>query len=184
MELVPHFTLSFMDDDFKNRSHWLAGELAKAASVSTDTLRHYERKGVLKKPNRRANGYRLYPADALNRVLLVRRALSVGFTLDELARLLSERDKGGVPCKQAYNLAVEKLSDVEEQLLVLTALRDELRHMLSDWNKRLSTAPSNTQVGLLETLVSNSAGKKQSLTNGNNGNGKLSPKLKSRKKGR
>src|ERR1700754_1035172 len=52
-----------------------AGELARAAGVSTDTLRHYERKGVLQKPRRSANGYREYPPDALARVLLVRRAL-------------------------------------------------------------------------------------------------------------
>ncbi len=52
-----------------------AGELARATGVSTDTLRHYERKGVLGRPRRSANGYREYPPEALERVLLVRRAL-------------------------------------------------------------------------------------------------------------
>jgi DNA-binding transcriptional MerR regulator len=65
-----------------------AGELARTAGVSTDTLRHYERKGVLQRPRRAANGYRQYPPEALDRVLLVRRALGVGFTRAELARVL------------------------------------------------------------------------------------------------
>ena len=72
-----------------------SGELAKAAGVSTDTLRHYERKGVLARPKRGSNGYRQYPADALDRVCLVRRALAVDFTLDELAGILRVRDGGG-----------------------------------------------------------------------------------------
>ena len=172
-----------MDDGFTQRGHWLAGELAKAAGVSRDTLRHYERKGVLARPRRAANGYRLYPENALNRVLLIRRALSVGFTLDELARVLSERDKGGAPCRKVRALVAEKLADVEEQLITLSDLRDELKFTLSDWDRRLSEANSDTQIGLLETLVSASADKNQLLTT----TGKKenpSPKLKFKKKGR
>ena len=75
---------SGVDKEFLN-----SGELAKSAGVSTDTLRHYERKGVLTRPLRGRNGYRQYPASALDRVRLVRRALAVGFTLDELAGILA-----------------------------------------------------------------------------------------------
>jgi MerR family transcriptional regulator, copper efflux regulator len=59
-----------------------SGELARSAGVSPDTLRHYERLGILKEPPRTSAGYRLYSADALSRVLLIRNALAVGFTLD------------------------------------------------------------------------------------------------------
>jgi DNA-binding transcriptional MerR regulator len=75
-----------------------SGELADLAGVSRDTLRHYERKGVLPRPLRSQNSYRQYPPEALQRVQLVRRALSVGFTLDELAKVLKVRDGGGAPC--------------------------------------------------------------------------------------
>ncbi|CAN5370404.1 Cd(II)/Pb(II)-responsive transcriptional regulator [soil metagenome] len=143
-----------MDDNFSNRDFWLAGELAKRTGVSTDTLRHYERKGVLPRPRRAHNGYRHYPESALERILLVRRALAVGFTLDELARIFGERDKGGTPCREVYKLAAEKLSGVEEQLNALTDLRDELQIVIADWNKRLSNAKSDTKVRLLESLVS------------------------------
>lgn len=72
-----------------------AGQLARRAGVSTDTLRHYERKGVLPIPRRTAKGYRQYPHQALERVRLIQRALAIGFTLDELAGILKVRDREG-----------------------------------------------------------------------------------------
>ena len=72
-----------------------SGQLADLAGVSRDTLRHYERKGVLPRALRGQNGYRQYAPEALQRVQLVRRALSVGFTLDELSKVLKVRDAGG-----------------------------------------------------------------------------------------
>src|ERR1043165_8694112 len=93
-----------------------SGELAQLAGVSRDTLRHYERKGVLPRPLRGHNAYRRYPAEALQRVQLVRRALSVGFTLDELAKVLKVRDDGGAPCEEVRSLAAQKLLNVEEQI--------------------------------------------------------------------
>ena len=173
-----------MEGDPIKREYWLAGELAKAAGVSTDTLRHYERKGVLSRPNRAKNGYRLYPESALNRVLLARRALSIGFSLNELARILSERDKGGAPCREVHELVAEKLLIVEEQLIALAALRDELRLTLADWDDRLAGAAAGSRVGLLESLVSNEADKDRSQPISKNGIGKLSPTLKSKKQGR
>src|SRR5690242_5635863 len=101
-----------------------SGELAKLAGVSPDTLRHYERKGVLSRPARSTNGYRKYPAAALQRVQLIRRALMVGFTLDELARIFRVRDNGGAPCNEVRTLAAAKLSQVETQLKDLAAFRD------------------------------------------------------------
>jgi DNA-binding transcriptional MerR regulator len=71
--------------------------LARLTGVSTDTLRHYERKGVLGIPARSQGGYRLYPPEAVGRVRLVRRALAIGFTLHDLAAALSERARGGTP---------------------------------------------------------------------------------------
>lgn len=141
-----------MEENFKDRTFWLAGELARAAGVSTDTLRHYERKRVLARPRRAANGYRQYPADALERVLLVRNALAVGFTLDELARILGERDRGGAPCHEVRLMAGEKLAAVEDQLKRLAGLRDELKETIAGWDSRLSETKPGARAGLLETL--------------------------------
>src|ERR1044072_1896867 len=129
-----------------------SGELADLAGVSRDTLRHYERKGVLPRPLRGQNRYRKYPPEALQRVQLVRRALSVGFTLDELARVLKVRDAGGAPCEEVRRLAAEKLLNVQAQLRELTELRDELHKTLRDWDARLARRPQGKRANLLESL--------------------------------
>lgn len=134
------------------KESYLSGELAELAAVSSDTLRHYEHKGVLPAPKRTHNGYRRYPPEALERVRLVRRALSVGFTLDELASILKARDQGKAPCRDVRDLAEKKLTQVETRLLELKTLRKELRATLDDWNARLSKAAPGERVGLLEAL--------------------------------
>lgn len=140
--------------DYATKKEFLrAGELAKATGVSTDTLRHYERMGVLAAPRRSPNGYREYPAEAIERVLLVRRALVIGFTLDELARILKVRDRGGAPCREVRALAQARLSDVETRLSELISLRDELRAILKDWDARLSNRANGSRALLLETLA-------------------------------
>jgi DNA-binding transcriptional MerR regulator len=134
------------------QEHFGSSELAREAGVSTDTLRHYERKGVLPKAGRSGNGYRKYPKEALERVRLVRRALSFGFTLDELASILAERDRGRAPCKEVRALAALKLADVEKRLEEITGLRNELRGMLGDWDKKLAAAAPGERVHLLDAL--------------------------------
>lgn len=130
-----------------------AGELARAVGVSVDTLHHYERKGVLAAPRRSANGYREYPADALGRVRLVRRALSIGFTLDELARILRARDKGRAPCREVRALAAAKLADVESRLRELLLVREELRGVVKEWDAKLARTPEGERAGLLDALA-------------------------------
>ena len=138
-----------------------SGKLADLAGVSRDTLRHYERKGVLPRPLRGHNGYRIYPREALQRVQLVRRALSVGFTLDELAKVLKVRDAGGAPCEEVRRLAAQKLLNVQDQLRELTELRDDLQKTLKDWDVRLAHRAKENRANLLESLsVSKSPAKR------------------------
>lgn len=144
---------SYRYNESRNEGGWRIGSLAEACGVSRDTLRHYERKGVLN-AGRSANGYRRYPDQALARVQLVRRALAVGFTLDELGLALRIRDRGGAPCRRVRELAAEKLLAVEAQLSELGALRDELRSSLKDWDRRLAQTDSGAPAGLLEALAS------------------------------
>lgn len=129
-----------------------SGELAALAGVSRDTLRHYERKGVLARPLRSHNGYRKYSPEALQRVQLIRRALSVGFTLDELVKVLKVRDAGGTPCEEVRKIASQKLLDVQDQLRELTALRDDLQKTLADWDTRLASRTNGKRANLLESL--------------------------------
>ncbi len=129
-----------------------AGELAAATHLSKDTLRHYERKGVLAVARRSPNGYREYPVATLARVQLVRRALGVGFTLDELARILKVRDRGGAPCREVRLLAAAKLAEIEARLQELISVRAELQSTLRDWDARLAGKAVGERVGLLDAL--------------------------------
>ena len=114
-----------------------SGELAAKAGVSVDTLRHYERRGLVAPARRLPNGYRSYPPEALSRVLLVQRALGVGFSLAELAKLLRARDRGQAPCREVRAMAARKLEEVDQQLEALASFRATLQATLRDWDARL-----------------------------------------------
>jgi DNA-binding transcriptional MerR regulator len=133
---------------------WLrSGELARQAGVSTDTLRHYERMGILARPRRSDGNYRMYPPDSVTRVRLVRQALAIGFSLPELQKILKVRDQGGAPCKQVRAIAEEKLARVERELADLAALREQLRTLLKSWDLQLERTPDGHQARLLESLI-------------------------------
>jgi DNA-binding transcriptional MerR regulator len=144
--------MATMNSKAPRRGFWRVGELAKAAGVSTDTLRHYEKKGLLR-PQRSHNGYREYPEHALERVLTIRQALAVGFTLDELSGIFKVFDRGGAPCREVRSLAAAKLADIESHLEDVTALRNYLRESLKDWNARLAQTASGERASLLKTLA-------------------------------
>jgi DNA-binding transcriptional MerR regulator len=131
---------------------WAIGELAETTGVSPDTLRHYERKGVLHS-QRSANGYRKYSEDALERVRMIRHGLAIGFTLDELRSIFRVFDRGGAPCQQVRSLAANKLAHIETHLQEVTALRDDLKNALKDWDERLAKTASGQRAGLLKTLA-------------------------------
>ncbi len=141
-----------MRQNASRKGSWVIGELAKATGVSTDTLRHYERKGVLHS-QRAGNGYRQYPEDALERVRMVRQGLAIGFTLDELRSIFQVFDRGGAPCQQVRNLAASKLAQIELHLQGVTTLRNDLKDALKDWDKRLAKTTSGQRAGLLKTLA-------------------------------
>ena len=136
--------------------HFSPRELAELVGVSTDTLRHYERKGVLAPPHRGPNGYRQYAAESFERLQLVRRAMAVGFTLDELARFLKEKDRGGNPCASVRQLASTKLAEVDERIRELKTLRQELKTTLNDWDVRLANRSNGERANLLDHLPEHS----------------------------
>lgn len=129
------------------------GELARLAGVSTDTLRYYERCGLLARAPRSISGYRLFPAEAVVRVQLIRGALSIGFSLSELAAIFRERDRGGAPCHRVRLLAAEKLRALEARLRDLQTWRRELRKTLAEWDRLLCKTPRGKRAGLLEAFV-------------------------------
>jgi DNA-binding transcriptional MerR regulator len=130
----------------------LSGELAALAGVSKDTLRFYERRRLLPRPRRGSNGYRRYPRSALGRVRMVRAALAIGFTVDELASILAVREAGGAPCRRVRSLAGDKLDRIGDEIAALSRFRADLERVLADWDRRLEDAPGR-RAGLLEALT-------------------------------
>jgi DNA-binding transcriptional MerR regulator len=114
--------------------------LAKATGVSPDTIRHYERIGVLPKADRTLAGYRMYPESAIERVRVVQSALRIGFTLAELAEVLKARDAGETPCRRTYEIAQKKLQGIEADIRSLRRTRKYLKAILFDWEGRLLRA--------------------------------------------
>jgi MerR family transcriptional regulator, Zn(II)-responsive regulator of zntA len=127
-------------------------DVASATGVSTDTLRHYERNGLLPGVTRTATGYRRYSAATVERVLLIQRALVVGFSLDDLKRVLGVRDRGGAPCQSVRALVGERLDGLNRRIEELLTLRDDLRLLLTEWDERLSKTAKGERAYLLESL--------------------------------
>ena len=130
------------------------GQVARRAGVSADTIRYYERLGVLPKPQRSPAGYREYPENAVNRITLVRNAARFGFTLTEIRGFLRVREAGGKPCHQVRQSAQTILDGVDRQIAELTATRETMRETLLKWDAQLARTPATRNARLLERLPS------------------------------
>ena len=129
------------------------GDVASRAGVSVDTVRHYERKGVLQNVSRDQSGYRRYPEDAVRRILVIRKAISLGFSLDELADIFRERASGKAPCARVRELAGRKLVELDERIAALTALRSAVAETIAGWDDRLRNTENGAFAHLLETII-------------------------------
>lgn len=128
------------------------GDIASAVGVSVDTIRHYERKGVLGEIARDASGYRRYSPDVVRRVAVVRRALNIGFTLDELSAFFRQRNAGSPPCRKVRALAARKLTELEEEIAALASIRDSLTRTLAIWDEKLGSTPEGGFAYLFDAL--------------------------------
>ncbi|MBA3800577.1 MAG: heavy metal-responsive transcriptional regulator [Geodermatophilaceae bacterium] len=111
------------------------GEVADAAGVPAQTIRFYEREGLLPQPRRGPNGYREYDASTLNRLRFIRSAHAAGLTLVEIASILDLRGEGAVPCAHVQSLLSTKLHDVQARQRDLAALEAELEELISRSHK-------------------------------------------------
>jgi DNA-binding transcriptional MerR regulator len=130
-----------------------SGELARLTGVSADTLRHYERLGILPTSPRTNGGYRIFPPSAVERVQLARRALQLGFSLNELSEILRTRDNGGVPCRRVLTMTEEKLRALGHQIQELRGTQEYMRKLVRDWRKKLKHTPPSNKAMLLQSLV-------------------------------
>ena len=107
------------------------GKLATAAEVGVDTVRFYERAGLLKRPQRTPAGYRLYSESDVARLRFIRRAKALGFSLDEIAELLRLNDGRGRR-SAVRAVAQQRLNEIEQKLSELGRMRDTLRQLVHE----------------------------------------------------
>jgi MerR family copper efflux transcriptional regulator len=128
------------------------GEVAERAGISADTLRYYERLGLLPNVRRTPSGYREYSPCAVERVRFIRNALRFGFALDEIAGFLRASAAGNAPCKQVRAAGEEILLRVDGKIKELQAARKAIHKTLADWDRRLANAPAGKPARLLYSL--------------------------------
>jgi DNA-binding transcriptional MerR regulator len=107
------------------------GQLASRTGVRTDTIRYYEREGLLPAPQRTEGEHRRYGRAAVDRLLFIRGAQRLGLRLAEIGDLLAVRDTGMCPCKPAAGLLRQHVARIEHEIERLSALRGELVGMLA-----------------------------------------------------
>lgn len=107
------------------------GQVARQAGVGVETVRFYEREGLLEEPMRRASGYRQYSQEAVIQIRFIKRAQQLGFSLKEIAELLALRVDGKTSCEQVKERAAAKLAEVERKMVELQRMRQALLQVAS-----------------------------------------------------
>ncbi|HEV2778767.1 MAG TPA: heavy metal-responsive transcriptional regulator [Actinophytocola sp.] len=107
-------------------------QVAEAVGVRPDTIRYYERAGLLPAPPRTAAGYRMYPADVVDRLRFIQGCQRLGLTLREIAELLAVRDTGVCPCEPAEQLLRRHIEELDRELTRLAGLRGDLVRILGE----------------------------------------------------
>ncbi len=117
-----------MDENFV-----FIGNVASETGVNPKTIRYYEEIGLLSRPKRGRNNYRLYSQDTTNRLNFINKAQSLGFTLKEIKEILALRDRGFKPCSHVRDLLKQRIVDLDQKLSELTTLRRELKKLEDEW---------------------------------------------------
>jgi len=129
------------------------GELARLSTTSPDTLRYYERLGLLPRPPRTPAGYRLYDSSVTERIAFIRKAQALGLALDEIREVLRIAAAGTPPCEHVRDALQRRLQDANARIGELESLRATLRRALAR-SRRLPVAPSCI-CGIIESETAN-----------------------------
>ncbi len=108
------------------------GDVAKEAKVRIETLRYYERRGLLASPPRSTSNYRLYGADTVRRVRFIKAAQELGFSLKEILDLLSLRARSNTSCEDIRERAEAKIKDLEAKIRSLEAMKQALTKLVAE----------------------------------------------------
>jgi MerR family mercuric resistance operon transcriptional regulator len=122
-----------MDRDGK-RPGLKIGEVSKQSGVGIEALRFYEKSGLLDRPSRTESGYRVYDAEVLERLEFIKRAQVLGFSLDEIKRIISEKRTSQSPCAKVREIVRQRLHELDERMKEMRRYRNDLAKALSEWD--------------------------------------------------
>lgn len=126
------------------------GQLAKQTNVHVETLRYYERRGLISKPPRTVSNYRVYSPEILRRVKFIKQAQELGFSLEEIKRLLALRAAPRAKCADVRVYAIQKMQDIQERIRSLNRMHRSLEKLLRECSGDLPI----TQCPMLDSLES------------------------------
>lgn len=125
------------------------GEVSKESGIGIEALRFYERSGLLGKPARSRSGYRLYDEQVLERLDFIKKAQALGFSLDEIRRIIEDAAGGASPCEEVREIVRRRLSELDERMREMRRYRKELAETLAEWDEA-GQAPGHI-CGLIES---------------------------------
>lgn len=124
------------------------GRLAQEVGINLETVRYYERQGLLPKPPRSVAGYRLFPTDAVRRLKFIKRAQELGFSLGEIRELLALRVSARINTAEIRRRAESKIADIESKIATLESMKKSLRKMVES----CSECASDSKCPILDSL--------------------------------
>ena len=125
------------------------GDVSKRSGTGIEALRFYEKSGLLEKPSRTYSGYRVYGPEILDRLAFIKRAQALGFSLDEIRRIVEDARTGRSPCDEVREIVTRRLEELDERMREMRRYRKELAETLEEWNK-VGRAPGHI-CGLIES---------------------------------
>src|SRR5215213_8982552 len=111
------------------------GEVSSLSGIGIEALRFYEKSGLVDRPTRTLSGYRMYDREVLDRLAFIKQAQVLGFTLDEIKGIITERRAGQSPCAGVRELVRHRLAELDERMAQMRRYRKELAEALAEWEE-------------------------------------------------
>jgi MerR family transcriptional regulator, copper efflux regulator len=125
------------------------GDVAKLSGIGIEALRFYEKGGLLERPARTESGYRMYGREVLERLAFIKQSQSLGFSLDEIKRIIEDARTGKSPCTEVREIVRHRLDELDERMREMRRYRKELSQTLEEWDRK-GQAPGHV-CGLIES---------------------------------
>ena len=129
--------------------HFRVGEIAEKCNVNKETIRYYERLGLIPEPNRTEKGYRMYSQQTVDRLNFIKKMQELGFSLNEIDKLLGVVDRDEAKCRDIYEFTVLKIEDIQRKIEDLK----KIEQMLTDLKERCPENKDIYECPIIETLM-------------------------------